>query len=193
MIDDEHDISELVARAQRGDVEAVGAIYDRYVDRLYRFARFRLADASDAEDLVQVVFLKMIDALPRYRSRGTPFGAWLFRIARNALIDARRVRRVHEPLQAAAESPSGARGPEELAVVASDIRALESALGELTDDQREVIGYRFFAGLSPSEIAEVTGRREGAVRALQFRALGALRRHLSDDASQPLPAGRTEP
>jgi RNA polymerase sigma-70 factor (ECF subfamily) len=192
MIDDEHDIPELVARAQRGDLDAVGAIYDRYVDRLYRFARVRLDDASDAEDLVQVVFLKMIDALPRYRSGGAPFGAWLFRIARNAIIDATRVRHTHEGLEAAAASQSDARGPEELAIAANEVRALESALGELTDEQREVIGYRFFAGLSPSQIAAVMGRREGAVRALQFRALGALRRHLSAGPGGPL-ATRSDP
>ncbi|MEX0630784.1 MAG: sigma-70 family RNA polymerase sigma factor [Chloroflexota bacterium] len=178
MIDDELDERQLVERAKRGDAFALGALYDRYAERIFRFTRFRLGDPHDAEDVAQRVFLKMIEALPRYHSRGTPFGAWLFRIARNAVIDHQRGRRLPEPLEMATDQPSAAPGPEELAISATEVVALEAALNELTEEQRDVIAYRFFAGLSPREIGALMGRREGSVRALQFRALGSLRRHL---------------
>jgi RNA polymerase sigma-70 factor (ECF subfamily) len=185
MKDDEDDVRQLVDRAKNGDHLAVGALYDRYADRLYRFARFRMPDPRDAEDLVQRVFLKMIEALPRYQSRGTPFGAWLFRIARNAVIDQHRTRRINEPLEAAEHEATTTRGPEELAVTATEMDALADAMNQLTDSQRDVIAYRFFAGLSPRETAKVMGKREGSIRTLQFRALLALRRRLSDEMAGP--------
>jgi RNA polymerase sigma-70 factor (ECF subfamily) len=184
MKDDEYDVRQLVDRAKNGDHLAVGALYDRYADRLYRFARFRMPDPRDAEDLVQRVFLKMIEALPRYQHRGTPFGAWLFRIARNAVIDQHRTQRVNEPLDAAEHEASTTRGPEELAVMATEVDALAAAMHQLTDAQRDVIAYRFFAGLSPRETGRVMGKREGSIRTLQFRALHVLRRHLSDDPAR---------
>jgi RNA polymerase sigma-70 factor (ECF subfamily) len=178
---DEHLVTRLVARAQAGDVEAVGALYDHYVERIFRFVRFRLGNQLDAEDVSQRVFLQMIEALPRYRSRGIPFGGWLFRVARNAVIDHGRTHRLHEPLEGMADMDSGQRSPEELAITAAEMQRVASALGALTDDQREVITLRFMAELSPAEIAAVLGRRQGAIRATQFRALQNLRELLGDD------------
>jgi RNA polymerase sigma factor, sigma-70 family len=183
---DEHDIQRLVARARSGDVAAMGALYDHYAERVFRFVRFRLGIAEDAEDVAQRVFVHMIEALPRYQTRGTPFGAWLFRIARNAVIDHQRTRRAHEPLEAFGEAPSKARGPEELVITSTEMERVTGALAQLTEEQREVIAYRFFAELSPREISTVLGRREGAIRATQFRALGALRRILADPESEPV-------
>jgi RNA polymerase sigma-70 factor (ECF subfamily) len=177
MSDEELD-AELVARAQAGDASAVAALYDRFADPVFRFVRFRVGNAHDAEDLAQRVFLLMIQALPRYQSRGTPFGAWLFRIARNAIIDHARTQRSTEPLEAAAEVGTVERGPEQQAITASEMDRVTAALARLTDDQREVVALRFFAQLSPAEIARVMGRREGTIRATQFRALAALRRLL---------------
>jgi RNA polymerase sigma-70 factor (ECF subfamily) len=176
--DRDQDVPELVARAQRGDHTAFAALHDRFAARLYRFVRFRVGDASDAEDVVQRVFLKVIEALPRYEERGTPFAAWLFRLARNTVIDHVRTRHATDPLEDQAARPAPGQGPEELAIAADELAALEVALGQLTTEQRDVVAYRFFAGLSPAEIGLIMGKREGTVRALQFRALGALRREL---------------
>lgn len=193
-MNDEHLVPELVARARGGDVEAVGALYDHYADRVFRFVRSRLSRQQDAEDVSQRVFLQMIQALPRYQSRGTPFGAWLFRIARNAVIDHQRTHRQHEPLDAATDTASGQRGPEEMAMTSSEMDRVGAALAQLTDEQREVITLRFVAELSPGEIAAVLGRRQGAIRATQFRALQALRRLLSPsgETAGALPREATE-
>lgn len=176
--DEHHQIDQLVERAREGDVAAFGALYDHFAPRVYRFLRFRSGADADAEDLLQSVFVKMIEALPRYESRGLPFGAWVFRIVRNALIDHARTRRAHDPIDVAA---AAAAAPERTdpANRVPDRIAVRDALARLTPDQRDVIGYRFFAGLTPPEIAKVMDRREGSVRALQFRALGALRRALA--------------
>jgi RNA polymerase sigma-70 factor (ECF subfamily) len=178
MTDHDHDVPDLVARAQRGDHTAFAALHDRFAARLYRFARFRVGNASDAEDVVQRVFLKMIEALPRYEERGTPFAAWLFRLARNTVIDHVRTRHAAEPLEDQLARPAPGRGPEELAIAADELDALAAAMRQLTPEQRDVVAYRFFAGLSPAEIGLIMDKREGTVRALQFRALGTLRREL---------------
>lgn len=178
----EQDVEALVERAQAGDRAAVGAIYDRLAGRVYRFALFRVGSRADAEDLMQRTFLKMIESLPRYQPRGIPFEAWIFRLARNTVIDHLRGRRPHQPLETLAEVDSSRPGPEESAELAMEFRRLEAALQELTPVQQEVIGYRFMAGLSSREIGLIIGKREGSVRALQFRALQALRRSLGREA-----------
>jgi RNA polymerase sigma-70 factor (ECF subfamily) len=179
MTEAEQNVEKLVVRAQGGDVAALGALYDLLAERVYRFALFRVGSRADAEDLVQRTFLKMIEALPRYRQRGVPFEAWFFRLARNGVIDHLRGRRSHEPLEALTEMRSRERGPEEAAVLADEFARIEDAMQDLTASQREVIAYRFMAGLTPREIAYVMRKREGTVRALQFRGLEALRRSLS--------------
>jgi len=175
-------VEALVERARAGDQAAIGAIYDRLAGRVYRFALFRVGSRADAEDLMQRIFLKMIESLPRYQPRGVPFEAWFFRLARNTVIDHLRARRRLQPLETIAEVDSTRPGPEESAELAIEFRRLETALEDLTPVQQEVIGYRFMAGLSAREIGLIIGKREGSVRALQFRALQALRRSLTRDS-----------
>lgn len=192
MTDREHDVEDLVERAQRGDQAALGALYDRMAGRVYRFALVRVGSRPDAEDLTQRIFVKMIEGLPRYQRRGIPFEAWLFRLARNAVVDLLRTRRGHEPLEALIRARSTARGPEESAELAADFASIERAMRTLTAAQREVIAYRFMAGLTPREVGLVMGKREGTVRALQFRALEALRRALRRDAQRANPFPKAE-
>jgi RNA polymerase sigma-70 factor (ECF subfamily) len=185
----EDDVEALVERAQAGDVAALGAIYDRLAPRVYRFALFRVGSRADAEDLMQRTFLKMIEALPRYQPRGLPFEAWFFRLARNSVIDHLRGRRAHQSLDLVAHLDSPDPSPEKAAELAAEFRRLEGALRELTPIQQEVIGYRFMAGLSALEIGRIIGKREGTIRALQFRALEALRRSLGTEALDANPPG----
>jgi len=182
MANDEEEIDDLVDRAREGDQAALGALYDRLAERLYRFAFFRLGNRADAEDLTQRTFLRMIEALPRYQRRGIPFEAWFFRIARNGLVDLLRARRSHEPLEALRAAPSAEIGPEAAAELAAEFAEVEEALAQLTEEQQTVIAYRFMAGLTPREVGQVMGKREGTVRGLQFRAIAALRRALGDEA-----------
>ena len=90
---DEGAVERLVAAAKHGDAMAFGRIFDIYHRPIYRFIVARTHSQADAEDLTQLVFLKALEALPRYEARGIPFGGWLFRLARNAVIDHVRTHR----------------------------------------------------------------------------------------------------
>jgi RNA polymerase sigma-70 factor (ECF subfamily) len=189
---DDETLDRLVAEAQRGDPEAFGRIFDAYVGPIHRFIASRVNRPSDAEDLTQLVFVKALEALPRYEARGIPFGGWLFRLARNAIIDQVRTRRDHLSLVAAVTRETEDAGPEAMASLRDDLERVARALLELTDDQREVIELRFFAGLSVHETADAMGRQDGTVRGLQFRALAALRRSLGIEVEAPAGAVATE-
>jgi len=182
---DDETLDRLVAEAQRGNPEAFGRIFDAYAGPIHRFIASRVNRPSDAEDLTQLVFVKALEALPRYEARGIPFGGWLFRLARNAIIDQARTRRDHLSLVAAVTRETEDAGPEAMAALRDDLDRVARALIELTDDQREVIELRFFAGLSVHETADAMGRQDGTVRGLQFRALAALRRSLGIEIEAP--------
>ncbi len=174
MVEDEY--KRLVERAAKGDEAAFGALYDAFAPRLYRFFRYRVSDAT-AEDLTQKVFLKMIEQLPSYRDQGVPFGAWVFRVARNAWIDQHRTSHPALSLEALTAGTLDDEGPEAHLVKAAEWETVRRAVCRLPSDQRDVIAFRFFAGLSPRETAAQMGCSEGSVRTLQYRALGTLRRY----------------
>jgi RNA polymerase sigma-70 factor, ECF subfamily len=180
-VDDEA-VERLVSAAQGGDPEAFGALFDHYHEPVHRYVAARVNRPSDAEDLAQLVFVKALEALPRYEARGVPFGGWLFKLARNVVIDHIRTRREHTTLDLMAERPAAGEGPDELAVLRQEMDSVAEALRRLTPDQREAIELRFFAGLSAREAAEAMDRQEGTVRGLQFRAIAALRRELGIEA-----------
>lgn len=170
-------IDELALAAREGDIQALGRLYDELVGPIYRYVAVRIRRREDAEDLTQLVFERIVGALPRYRPSGKPFQAWAYRIARNAVIDHVRRERNHEPLDPLHERP-GEHGPEELSMLGEEIRELHEAISTLTADQQEALSLRFAAGLSAEEAALVMGRRAGTVRGLTFRAIASLRRRL---------------
>jgi RNA polymerase sigma-70 factor, ECF subfamily len=192
MSNDDDTIDRLVAAAQGGDPEAFGALFDRYYAPVHRFVAARVGRPSDAEDLAQLVFVKALEALPRYEARGVPFGGWLFRLARNVVIDHVRTRREHVPLDIAAERTAEDAGPDDLAEMRQELDGVARALRRLTPEQREAIELRFFAGLSAKEAAVAMGRQEGTVRGLQFRAIAALRRELGIEADDLPEASGTQ-
>lgn len=174
-------VDELAMAATAGDVEAVGRLYDALVDPIYRYVAMRLRRREDAEDVTQLVFERIVAALPRYRHNGKPFAAWAFRIARNAVIDHQRRLRPTEPLGAIAE-PADGMLVEALSLRDEEIRELRAAIRALTRDQQEALALRYGAGLSAEEAARVMGRQAGTIRGLTFRAIEALRRNLAREA-----------
>jgi RNA polymerase sigma-70 factor (ECF subfamily) len=175
---DDEALDRLVLEAKGGDPGAFGRLFDEYHEPVYRFIANRVNRPSDAEDLTQLVFVKALEALPRYEVRGVPFGGWLFRLARNTIIDHARTRHDHAELNAAADRATDEAGPDEVTLLRQDLDAVARALADLTGEQREAIELRFFAGLSAREAAEAMGKQEGTVRGLQFRAIASLRRSL---------------
>src|SRR3954471_6392344 len=139
MTADDAALDRLVEEAKGGDAEAFAAIFDRFHEPVYRFIASRIHRPADAEDLTQLVFVKALEALPRYESRGVPFGGWLFRLARNTVIDHVRTHRETAELEQVLDRPDGDAGPDEVAVTREDIGAVGVALERLTDEQREAI------------------------------------------------------
>lgn len=163
----------LVRQAQQGDAEAFGQLYDSYIERVFRFVNFRVDETELAEDLTSDTFLKAWDNLGGYEERGLPFGAWLFRIARNTVIDHYRTEKEALPLEAAAAETSGRDPNEEVhrRLIGEEIRG---AMRHLTPAQRDVLILKFIAGLSTKTVSGILNKKPGAIRALQMRALQAL-------------------
>lgn len=174
---DDATIDELARAATNGDVEAVGRLYDALVGPIHRYVAMRLRRREDAEDVTQLVFERIVAALPRYRHSGRPFAAWAFRIARNAVIDHQRRQRPTEPLGRIAE-PADQFEIDARSLQEEELRELRAAIRSLTPDQQEALALRYAAGLSAEEAARVMGRQAGTVRGLTFRAIEALRRLL---------------
>ena len=174
----------LARDASRSDVDAFGDLYRLYHGPLLQYVNARVAHRQEAEDLTNAIFVKAFAAIGRYQPSPAQFSTWLYTIARNALIDHYRKRRLpvepdadHELLQAT--DPQG--GPEEQLVADELRKVLYDAILGLTDDQRQVVGCRFFFNLSVHEVAQMLGKTEGAVKALQFRALERLHRKLASE------------
>jgi RNA polymerase sigma-70 factor, ECF subfamily len=166
----------LAVRAGKGDTAAFGALYDRYVEAVYRYVYYRVRSDADAEDLVSDVFMRALRAIPRYEPRQA-FLAWLYRIARNAIIDRARRSRIQISFEDALAHPGVDQvvEPDAGLLALSDKETVRAAIARLTPLQQEVIVLRFVEGYSTSEIANLVGKREGTVRGIQFRALEMLR------------------
>lgn len=171
----------LIERASKNDPDAFAEIYERHFDSIYRYVYLRVRTQMEAEDLTQQVFVKALQSISTYKWKGAPFSAWLFRIAHNQVIDYQR--KAGRIQMTALEVPVSASDPDPVDVVDQemDIERVREAMGSLTDLQREVLSLRFGGELSTAETAKIMGKKEGAVKALQHSALGALRRVLSGD------------
>jgi RNA polymerase sigma-70 factor (ECF subfamily) len=167
----------LLRRAQKSDPGALAEIYDSYFERIYRFVYARVGNHPDTEDITGQVFLKMLDGLPAYRLRGVPFSTWLYRVARNLLIDRhRRARPPTAELHPQVADPEPRTDPAVVLQTSEDRRRLFRALQQLTDDQRQVIVLRFIDNLDVRRVARIMKRRPGAIHSTQHRALATLNR-----------------
>jgi RNA polymerase sigma-70 factor (ECF subfamily) len=169
---------ELVRRAQAYEEEAIRALYETYYPKIYNYSFMQLGDVHAAEDLASDVMLKMIESIRSYKFRGLPFGAWVFRIARNRLIDLHRRRKRRGEVDLSETLSTALANPQALAERALERGQLQIALKHLTDEQRQVIVLKFIEGYDNRSVSKIMGRSEGAIKSLQHRALGALRRVL---------------
>ncbi len=170
----------LIQRAQQGDLAAVSELYNLHVDRIYQYVRYRTGDDPTAEDITAEVFLRAIESLSSYNDHGAPFIAWLYRIAQARIVDfwRRSKRRQTAPLDDPLLQDGLLTTDEDMNVDFLQHQSLWSALQQLTDDQQNVIILKFMQGLDNAEIAQALGKTEGAIKALQRRALETLARLL---------------
>ena len=171
---------ELVARRlKKLDPETWSRLYEEYFPRIYRYVVLRVTDRMEAEDLTEQVFLNALEAGPSFRWRGAPVSSWLFRIARNKVIDYKRTDKSKKNLPLYENIVSDDENPEKAAERNSDVRQLIQAVSQLTRAQRDVIELRFAGGLSVAEVARILGKSQGAVKVMQHSAIVSLRAKLA--------------
>lgn len=179
--------SELIALAAKGDRKAFGALYERYVYKVFRHVYYLTNDPHTAEDLTAQTFLKALEAVHRYEDRGVSVLAWLLRIAHNLTINHKKVRKNGDArLPEWVEIEGRELTPEASCEAKADGERVWENVRRLRGDQRQVIVMRFIDGLSYPDIARVLGKSIGAVRVIQYRALHSLRRRLEDDSEPNL-------
>jgi RNA polymerase sigma-70 factor, ECF subfamily len=167
---------DLVRATQAGDQEAFGQLYDRYHEMVFRYVLFRVGDRQLAEDLTAETFLRALRRIASVSYQGRDIGAWFVTIARNLVLDhvkSSRYRLEQTTSEIADLSPSTS-GPEQQVLDGTTHEELLRCVAKLNDDQKECIALRFLQGLSVAETARLMGRNEGAVKALQHRAVRRL-------------------
>ena len=176
-------VPDVIDRARNGDRAAFAELYDAHVDSVYRYLLYRVREPSDAEDLTSEVFTRAFANIHRYRWQGKSFLAWLYTIARNAVTDRRRRDRPTMDIEDAYGLAEDGPTAHDRAVHGEAVDALRGAVKHLTSEQQEVLVLRFVENLSSRQVAKILGKNEGAIRALQFRALGRLRKILHDQVA----------
>lgn len=172
----------LIEASIGGDVQAFARLYDRYMERVFKFVYYRVGRRLDAEDLTQEVFLNAWKAVRRYRQTGASFIAWLFTIAHNLVVSFYRKRKDESyPEDLEPVAPDSDADPEGEVMSRHDRLAVRRAVLQLRPEQQQVIVMRFIEDLTYGDIAAALGKKEGTVRVIQHRALAELHRLLAEE------------
>jgi RNA polymerase sigma-70 factor, ECF subfamily len=172
--------NEELTRAAQGDQEAFGLLYERYVGRIYNYVFYRTGNVYDAEDLTERVFLRAMKHICNYRDRGLPFSAWLYRIAHNLVANWHRDNHRHRemPLEDSTALPQHSEHPESELLILEEQERLIRVIRRLPPDRQQLLILKFVEHLSNTEIGQIMGRSEGAVKSLYHRTLLTLRDEL---------------
>ena len=171
---------ELLSKAKDFGGPALSELYDRYETKIFTYIYRRTGEQALAEDLTAQLFLKMLEAIRKGNAWQTSFSGWLYRIAHNIVIDyyRRRERQSHVSIDEAPTLTATEHNPVQTAEMNMDVEQLQSAIQRLTDEQGQVVSLRFLDGYSIAEVAEMLDKTEGAIKALQYRAVASLRQIL---------------
>ena len=169
----------LVQRAQQKDNQAFAQLYEAYFEKIYRYISFRVRNEMEAEDMTQQVFMKVLNSISTYKSKGVPFSSWIYRIAHNLVVDFMRQQNKKTTVDIdGLQLVSPAEDPQSVIERQMDVEDLKKASQRLTASQQEVLSLRFAGELSIIECAQIMGKSEGAIKALQHSAVLALRKTL---------------
>jgi RNA polymerase sigma-70 factor (ECF subfamily) len=175
-------VRRLVERAQRGDRDALEELYLLHFDRVYSYLHMSVGNRHDAEDLTTQTFLRMLEALTRFRWQSAPFSAWLFRIAHNLAMDHFRATRRWQPEEDVPEPPGAEEASaEEQAMHSIGRQSMLELIDRLSTEQQQVLTLKFVFNFPNAEVATILGKTEGAVKSLQHRALVSLQKQISRD------------
>ena len=178
--ENEQDENELVEHAKT-DPNAFGVLYQRYVDKIYRYIFFRTSNRQDAEDLTAKVFHKALDHIGAYKNKGHPFSAWLYRIAHNLVANWHRDEKKRQSISIDdINLPSDNQDPYHSTVKDEAMMLLLNTIHQLPTTRQELLILKFGEGLSNAEIGSILNRSEGAVKSLYHRTLVSLKDHLAD-------------
>ena len=173
------DIDEVtLINLARTDPEAFGALYERYVERIYNYVFFRVGNSIDAEDLTSKVFFRALKSIGGYKHMGLPFSAWIYRIAHNLIANYHRDRtRGREISIEDLSLPDTGKlaAPEQKMAQLQDHEFLLRVINDLSPQKMELILLKFVQNLSNQEISYIFGKTEGAIKSLYHRTLLELR------------------
>jgi RNA polymerase sigma-70 factor, ECF subfamily len=179
----EFDERKVVDAAKHGDHGALTSLYEFYFPRVYRYVFARLGKSEDAEDVTEEIFLRVIDNIDGFSWRGLPFGAWVFRIARNEVVSHVRRQRNRNATGQLTETIPDATADHVTAIETQfAIASVREATAKLPEAQRQVIELRFSAGLSVAETAQALKKSENNVKVLQHKAIARLQQLLRRDS-----------
>ena len=175
----------MVERAAGLDPDAIAKLYDLYAPKIQSFIYHRTSDPLVTEDLTGQVFLRMLEAMQGGKGWRTSFSGWIYRIAHNLVVDyyRKRSQATYTNIEDAPHIPASNSDPYKATAARLESDALLRAINQLTEEQAQVITLRFLEGYNISEVAEIMGKSEGAVKALQFRGMATLRRILEQPSS----------
>lgn len=170
------DVWGMVRRAQQGDAEAFGELYDHYVPLVHRYVYHRVGDRATAEDVTSETFVRALRRIDSLSFQGRDVGAWLVTIARNIVLDHVKSSRYRLEVATAdmRDADRATDGPEDAVVAHLTNQQLLACVRQLGSEQQECIVLRFIHGLSVAETAQVMGKKDGAIKALQHRAVRRL-------------------
>jgi RNA polymerase sigma-70 factor (ECF subfamily) len=176
-------LRQLVRRAQAGERDALEELYLRHFDRIYSYLHMSVGNRHDAEDLTTQTFLKMLESIGRFHWQSVPFSAWLFRIAHNLAMDHFRAARRWQPEEEVPE-PVGAEEPsaEAQAMQSIGAQSMSVLIEHLSITQRQVLTLKFVFNFSNAEVGAILGKKPGAIKSLQHRALVSLQKQLGTTA-----------
>jgi len=176
-------IRKLVASAQQGDREALEELYLLHFDRIYSYLHMSVGNRHDAEDLTTQTFLKMLEAIGRFRWQSAPFSAWLFRIAHNLAMDHFRATRRWQSEEEVPEPPdSEEASAEDEAMQSIGRQSMLELIENLSHDQQQVLTLKYVFNFPNAEVATILGKTEGAIKSLQHRALVSLQKQITRTA-----------
>lgn len=175
----DEELKNWLQKAQSGDQDAFGRIYDHFADKIYRFIYFRVGHKEVAEDVLSDTFVKSWQKINQINSPAALSG-WLYQIAKNNIIDYYRLKKELVALSEVEEFLEDEASAVDSVNLSLQQNKILKVLTQLPLDQQEVIKYRFFEDLTNEEIAYVMGKTEGAVRVLQHRAITKLKELLKN-------------
>lgn len=170
------ELERAVQEARRGSQEAMAKLYDAFVEKVYTYVYYRVGNHSEAEDLTEDIFVKMAEKIKNFKGKGHAFISWLFIIAKNSVTSyyRKKVRRETFTLSEISESIITSESAEDEFLKDEGNKQLYEGILQLTEEQQQIILLRFFSNLSTSDVSKIVGKSQGAVKALQHRALISL-------------------